>query len=86
MKKLALPGFAVAACFAATLPANAADGCGFGFHRDFLGYCHPNRYYPPVVVVPRAVPYGVFYPGRGYWDGNRYWAHHYWRYGGWRYY
>jgi hypothetical protein len=32
--------------------ANAAGGCGAGFHRDPYGVCRPNR---PVVVAPGAV-------------------------------
>ena len=38
--------------------ANAAGGCGPGFHRGPYGACRPN--YGPRVVVPprRACPYG----------------------------
>jgi hypothetical protein len=28
---------------------------------------------------------GVFYAGRGYWDGHRYWRHREHWHGGWRY-
>jgi hypothetical protein len=57
--------------FAAT--ADAAGGCGRGFHRGPYGGCQPNvvvRRAPvvvyraaPVVVVPRArvCPYGMFW-------------------------
>ena len=52
--------------------ADAAGGCGPGWHRGPYGGCQPNRavvvvrpapvvvYRPPVVVVPRArvCPYG----------------------------
>ncbi len=64
--------------------ANAAGGCGIGFHRGPLGGCRPNGG-GPVVVVPGGLAVGVFYPGRGYWDGNRYWGHRYRWNGGWRY-
>ncbi|MBI5264581.1 MAG: hypothetical protein HY852_22535 [Bradyrhizobium sp.] len=48
--------------------ANAAGGCGPGWHRGPYGACRPNAavyvaprvYHRPVVVVParRACPYG----------------------------
>ena len=62
--------------------ASARDGCGRGFHRGPAGYCRPNAGGPVVVVRPRI---GVFYPGRGYWDGRRYYQHRYWHHRGWRY-
>lgn len=63
-------------------PAEARQGCGVGAHRGPAGYCRPNR--GGVVVAPR-VRIGVFYPGRGYWDGRRYYGHRYRWHGGWRY-
>jgi len=62
--------------------ANAADGCGPGAHRGPHGRCHPNGgpgYGRQVLVVDR------FYPGRGYWDGQRYWHHRERAHDGWRY-
>ena len=49
-----------------TASANAAGGCGMGFHRGPYGGCRPNgevvvvRPAPVVVVAPRArvCPYG----------------------------
>ena len=50
--------------------ANAEGGCGPGMHRGPYGRCHPNRgaivvapgapvvVERPVVVAPRACPYG----------------------------
>jgi len=36
--------------------AEALDGCGPGFHRDFYGFCRPNlygpRFYGPVYYRP----------------------------------
>ncbi len=64
--------------------AEARDGCGGGFHRGPYGHCRPNDGRGPVVVVPRIVV-GGFYPGRGYWDGHRYWANRYRHHDGWRY-
>jgi len=63
--------------------AQAADGCGRGFHRGIHGVCRPNVARGPAVVIAPSV--GVFYPGRGWWDGHRYWEHreayrHGWRY------
>jgi hypothetical protein len=97
MRKTILGIVAVAAVLGTASAAEAAQGCGIGFHRGPYGYCRPNG--GPVVAVPGpvvavpgpavAVPgplvVGGFYPGRGYWDGHRYWWHRYpWR-GGWRY-
>ena len=66
--------------------AQAAQGCGIGFHRGPYGGCRPNYgpgpYVRPVIGGPVI---GVYYPGRGYWYGGRYWRNRY-RYGpGWRY-
>jgi hypothetical protein len=75
-------------------PAQARDGCGPGYHRGPAGRCRPNRPPPPppgspgvAVGVPGgpALVIGNFYPGRGYWDGRRYWRHRERRHGGWHY-
>ena len=29
--------------------------------------------------------FGVYYHGRGWWDGHRYWGHRYWSHGHWRF-
>ncbi|HVV64888.1 MAG TPA: hypothetical protein VHC42_05430 [Rhizomicrobium sp.] len=42
------------------------------------GACRGGVY----VAGPRI---GVFYHGRGWWDGHRYWTHRYWRHGRWWY-
>ncbi len=52
----------VAGTFASFSAANAAGGCGPGFHRGAYGGCRPNgevvvvapRVVAPVVVVPRG--------------------------------
>jgi len=60
----------VASSFASFSAANAAGGCGPGWHRGPYGGCQPNRAVyvaprvvaPPVVVVRpagRACPYGM---------------------------
>ena len=58
----------VAGSFASFSAANAAGGCGPGFHRGAYGGCQPNRGAvvvvrpAPVVVVrpgPRVCPYGT---------------------------
>ncbi len=71
------PHFLIASLLGGTLlaasAAQAAQGCGPGFHRGPWGYCRPNRVVVapgPVVVGGPAV--GVFYPGRGYWNGFAY--------------
>jgi hypothetical protein len=83
MKKIILIAFAVGSALMTVTPASAAGGCGIGFHRGPYGGCRPNR--GPVVVVPARPAIGVYHPGRGYWDGRRYWGHRYWYHGGWRY-
>ena len=55
----------VATTVAGFSAANAAGGCGPGFHRGPYGHCRPNR--GPVVVAPGAVvvrPPVVVAPGR----------------------
>src|SRR5262245_50708673 len=86
MKKLIIIAFtSVAALTAVVSTADAAQGCGVGFHRGPYGHCRPNA--PgPVVVVPGGPRVGVYYHGRGYWDGHRYWVHRDRWHGGWRYY
>jgi len=37
------------------------------------------------VLVAPGLAIGTFYPGRGYWDGHRYWGHRYAWHRGWRY-
>ncbi len=87
MRKLLIIALTSAAAFASAIPAaQAAEGCGPGFHRGPYGACRPNR--PParaVVVVPGGPRMGVFYHGRGYWDGHRYWMHRERWHDGWRY-
>lgn len=71
---------------AASVSAQAAEGCGRGFHRGPHGVCRANVGPGPAVVVNPGIPaIGVFYPGRGWWDGHRYWAHRYAYHHGWRY-
>jgi len=82
MKKFLLATIAAAAVCTAIAPVEARQGCGVGGHRDAWGHCRPNR--GGAIVAP-GERIGVFYPGRGYWDGGRYWAHREWAHGGWRY-
>ncbi len=84
IKKILLGALASVAVLTAAAPADARDGCGAGFHRGPYGECHPNRGPGPMLVAP-GVAIGAFYPGRGYWDGHRYWAHRYAWHRGWRY-
>ncbi len=81
MKKTMMALLGAAAAMAVVSSAHAAGGCGPGFHRGPYAGCRPNG--GPVVVGPAL---GVFYPGRGYWDGHRYWGHRNAWHGGWRYY
>jgi len=88
MKRIVLATLAAGLALSAVSVADAAQGCGPGAHRGPYGHCRPNYgpgYGPgPVVGVPGLV-IGTFYPGRGYWDGHRYWAHRDHWHGGWRY-
>ncbi len=73
MKYLFAAAVLVAGTFASFNAANAAGGCGPGWHRGPYGGCQPNRravvvrpapvvVAPPVVVVrprARACPYGT---------------------------
>lgn len=88
MKKFLIVALTSAAALTAVVStADAAQGCGPGFHRGPYGACRPNR--PPpgaVVVVPGGPRVGVYYHGRGYWDGHRYYMNRRAWHGGWRYY
>ncbi|QKR99486.1 hypothetical protein F9288_07395 [Sphingomonas sp. CL5.1] len=83
MKKLVWGLVATGMLIGAATAADAAQGCGPGWHRGPYGRCHPDR--RPVYIAPGPVAIGVFYPGRGWWDGHRYWGHRYRWHGGWRY-
>jgi hypothetical protein len=82
MKKLIFAAIAAGMAFTALSPAEAAQGCGPGFHRGEYGGCRPNGG-PAVRLGPVVV--GTYYPSRGWWDGHRYWAHRDRWHGGWRY-
>ncbi len=52
----------IAGTFAGFSAANAAGGCGPGWHRGPYGGCQPNR--GRVAVVERPAPVVVVRPGR----------------------
>ncbi|MHB8283303.1 MAG: GCG_CRPN prefix-to-repeats domain-containing protein [Caulobacteraceae bacterium] len=83
LKKVMIAAMAAGVTLAGVSSASAAGGCGPAFHRGPYGGCRPN--YGPGAVVVGAPGLGIFYPGRGYWDGHRYWGHRYGWHGGWRY-
>jgi hypothetical protein len=83
MKALSALALGASAAVMIASAAQAAGGCGPAFHRGPYGRCVPNG--GAVVVGPGAWTVGVFYPGRGYWDGHRWWAHRERWHGGWRY-
>lgn len=78
MKLLAAAAVATVLALGAASPAQAAQGCGPGFHRAPNGMCRPNR--GQIVFVE-----GRFYPGRGYWYRNRWWHRRYRWHNEWRY-
>jgi hypothetical protein len=85
-KKMLLAAAVAGLTLAGVSSADAEGGCGPAFHRGPYGGCRPNLGpAPAVVVAPGAPAIGVFYRGRGYWDGHRYWWHRYGWHGGWRY-
>ena len=82
LKKLMIAALAAGTTLVGVSAANAAGGCGPGFHRGPYGGCRANYGPGPVLVGPVI---GTYYGGRGYWDGHRYWGHRYGWHGGWRY-
>jgi hypothetical protein len=81
MKKTLLTLMGAAAALTLASTAQAAQGCGPGFHRGPAGGCRPNGGPGPRA----ALVIGNFYAGQGYWDGHRYWHNRYRWHGGWRY-
>jgi hypothetical protein len=85
-------GLAVAGLGASAPAAQAGVHVGIGVgvgapvRDDRWCYDHPRKcdgYRPGVVVGGPRI--GVFYGGRGWWDGHRYWGHRDRWHGGWRY-
>jgi hypothetical protein len=86
IKNFLFGALCAAATIAAVSPADAAGHCGLKYHRDPYGRCRLNLNGALIESTPRGnIQVGVFYPGRGYWDGNRYWWHRDAWHGGWRY-
>jgi len=84
MKKSALLALGlIASATVVAGAANAADGCGPGFHRNAYGHCRANGAH--MIVGPTSLVVGTYYPHHGYWDGQRYWHHRYHDHDGWRY-
>lgn len=65
--------------------AQAAGGCGPGYHRGPYDYCRPNFGPGPVIVAPYGPRVGYYYPRRGWWYGGHYWGNRYRWHGYWRY-
>ena len=92
MKTLMLTGLALGTALLALSPAEAAQGCGAGYHRGPAGHCRPNAVGHTVVTKRTVVTtpggrlvIGNYYKGQGYWDGHRYWQHRYRHNNDWRY-
>lgn len=73
---------------AAAAPADAAQGCGRGWHRGPYGRCVSDYRRDRAVVAAPGVRLviGNYYNGRGYWDGRRWYQHRRSYNHGWRYY
>ncbi len=87
-KKIMIATAAAGMVLASVSVADAAGGCGRGFHRSPRGHCIANREViaPGVAIGAGGLVIGNFYAGHGYWDGHRYWQHRESdRHGGWRY-
>jgi len=82
MRKPLLIAMTAGAALTAISSAEARQGCGAGFHRGSCGHCRSNR--RPTVVAVGVPRICVFYHGRGYWNGHRYWRDRYRGHGGWR--
>ncbi|MFC6790985.1 GCG_CRPN prefix-to-repeats domain-containing protein [Methylobacterium komagatae] len=84
MKLIGAALLAVGTVAATAGTAEARDGCGPGFHRNFYGYCRPNGFYRPIVVRPVygygwRRPWGWHRPV-AYGGWHRHWGwHHGWR-------
>lgn len=87
MRKLLLAAALAGAATLAASPASAAQGCGPGAHRGHHGRCIGGRAVVASRVIrgPVVLRVGGFYPGRGYWDGRRYYKARYRSHGSWRY-
>jgi len=94
LAKLAM-GAALAAGLAVTAApaANAGVSVGVGigvpaghaYHSRHWCWRHPGACGHRGGVYVAGPRIGVFYHGRGWWDGHRYWGHRYWHGGHWRY-
>jgi hypothetical protein len=92
LAKLALGAAMLSGLALASAPASAGVHVGVAIgapvvvgpgHRNWCWH-HPRACHRGAVVVagPRI---GVYYGGRGWWDGHRYWRHRYRWHAGWRY-
>jgi hypothetical protein len=89
--KAALVGSLAIAAVAATSPADAGVRIGIGlgvggpvYAGGFCNY-HPYQCGYGYNVAYAGPQVGVFYGGRGWWDGHRYFGHRTWGHGGWRF-
>ncbi len=83
MKAILAIAIAAGVALTAGAPAAARDGCGQGAHRGPYGHCRINQ--GGYAVFPGRPVVGVYHPGRGYWNGHRYYQNRYRHHGGWRY-
>ena len=62
MNRLCVASFVLAASLTAISSAQAAGGCGYGWHRGPYGGCRANAGAAPVVVLPAHRPATVVVP------------------------
>lgn len=82
MKILTTAALASVMALTVVAPAQAAQGCGPGFHRTPHGRCVPNN--GPMAGQVAWVE-GRYYAGHGYWYHGRWWHRRYRVHNEWRY-
>jgi hypothetical protein len=89
LAKLALGAAMLSGLALTAMPASAAVVVGVGIggpgHARHWCWRHPGACHNAGYVAVAGPRIGVFYHGRGWWDGHRYWGHRERWHGGWRY-
>lgn len=85
-KNIIVAGGLALAALTATAPAADARvtvGVGVGIAGPYHPHCRHHRYRCGAYAAGPRI--GIYYGGRGWWDGHRYWGHRTRWHGGWRY-
>src|SRR5262249_33027493 len=65
VRRVLVASLGLAAALTIVSSAQAAGGCGVGYHRGPHGYCRPNEGAPPRAAVVVATPGAVIYAPLG---------------------